>query len=327
MAARISTVSELFHRFHNCEMQLKQGKIAACLINFKEVIERSPAIPKTEKEKSELHSGIEIFLKNLSTHKKFQEIFGEMSFGDTDLETNLEFIKSMIAAQEEDIVERVRKEENTAEAQRLEIDREKQKQQAEMRNKIEQAICCLDEGNRPQAIEIVGESEEIREAVLSHYNDMGMQCRTDGLFDDAVQNYTKALVVAPEDEHLHYNMGRAHFEAGHPDKAEDFLAHAMKLNPGFGEGKLFYDYLLKNNHQKPGAVAGRNIVIGLMQKFSRLRLRPRWRDKKPTPGTEPMQDVSADLTHSRAGFFQKLLPYHRKTKPAAPPESSDPSPE
>jgi len=63
MATKISTITELFHRFHNCEMQLKQGKIAACLINFKEVIEKSPAIPKTEKEKSELHAGIATFLK------------------------------------------------------------------------------------------------------------------------------------------------------------------------------------------------------------------------------------------------------------------------
>ncbi len=275
MATKISTITELFHRFHNCEMQLKQGKIAACLINFKEVIEKSPAIPKTEKEKSELHAGIATFLKNLSAHKKFKEIFGEMSFGDTDLETNLEFIKSMIAAQEEDIVERVKKEEESSEAHRLEIDREKQKQQAEIFKKIEQAVRFIDEENLPQALEIIGESEDIREAVLLHYNDMGMQCRTVQEFDQAIENYNKALIVAPDDEHLHYNMGRAHFEAGASDKAENFLANAMKLNPEFKEGKIFYDHLLKINHPQAGPAKRQNIAFDFFQKIFHFRRRPK----------------------------------------------------
>lgn len=40
-------------------------------------------------------------------------------------------------------------------------------------------------------------------------------------------------------------MGRAHFEAGHPDKAEDCLARAMQLNPDFKAGETFYQHLLK----------------------------------------------------------------------------------
>jgi len=124
MASKISNITELFHRFHQCEMQLRQGKIAACLIGFKEVIEKTPSIPKSEKEKNELHQGVELFLRSLSAHKKFQEIFGAISFGDSDLDTNLEFIKSMITAQEEEIVDRIKKEDESAEAQRLEIDRE-----------------------------------------------------------------------------------------------------------------------------------------------------------------------------------------------------------
>jgi len=275
MASKISTITELFHRFHHCEMQLKQGKIAACLIAFKEVIEKISSVPKTEKEKGELHSGIELFLRNLSAHKKFQDIFGTVSFGDTDLETNLEFIKSMITAQEEDIVERVKKEEETAEAQRLDIDREKQKQQEEMRRKIEQAIGFIDQENLPQAWQTIGESEEIREAVALHYNDVGMQCRADKSFADAVKNYSKALIVSPEDENLHYNMGRAHCEAGDSDKAEEFLANAMKLNPEFKDGKKFYDYLLKVNHPNAGPFERKNKFKEFLKKIFRFRRKPK----------------------------------------------------
>lgn len=267
MASKINNITELFHRFHQCEMQLRQGKIAACLIAFKEIIERLPAIPKTEKEKNELHQGIELFLRNLSAHKKFQEIFGVVSFGDTDLETNLEFIKSMIIAQEEDIIERVKKDNEAAEAQRLEIDREKQQRQAQIRNKIEQSIGFVDQHNLPAAWEIMNESDEIREAVAAHYNDMGMQDRISKSFAEAIENYTKALIVSPDDENLHYNIGRAYFEANNPDKAENHLESAMKLNPVFKEGQVFYDYLLKVNHPQAGPMENKEKSEGFFKKI------------------------------------------------------------
>ncbi len=262
MAAKISNISELFRRFHACELHVKQGKIAACLISFKEIIDRMSAIPMTEKEKKELHEGIEGFLKNLSAHKKFKEIFGEFTFGDTDLATNLEFMKSMITAQEEEIVQKVQKDEEAAEAQRLEIDREKQAQQEKMRNKIEQAIVFIDQENLPPALDIIKESEEIRGGIVLHYNTLGMQSREIKNYTEAVKNYSKAITISSEDENLLYNIARVYFEEGKRDKAEEFLDKALKLNPEFKEAKVLYDYLLKidkaqsNNSSADGKKAG-----------------------------------------------------------------------
>lgn len=272
MASKITNITELFHRFHQCEMQLRQGKIAACLIGFKEVIERSSSIPKTAKEKREFNSSVELFLQNMSAHKKFQEIFGVMSFGDTDLETNLEFIKSMISAQEEEIVERVKKDDESAEIQRLEIDREAMIRQEEIRKQIEQAIAFLDAESQTEALEIIDQNEELREAVATHYNDSGRQHRINQSFSEAISDYSKALAVAPEDENLHYNIGRAHFEAGHTDKAENSLALAMRLNPDFPEGKIFYDYLLKINAPRETAAGSELRPDGFLKKlFNRFR--------------------------------------------------------
>jgi tetratricopeptide (TPR) repeat protein len=226
-------------------MNLKQGKIAACLIGFKEVIEKMPAIPKTDREKGELHQGIDLFLKMLSGHKKFRDIFGEVSFGDTDLETNLEFIKSMIVAQEQDIVERVQKDEEAAEGQRLEIARIESSKKEEIQQKIEEATKLIDEEKLSQAMEIINVSEDIRDGVILHYNTMGMKDREIKQFDEAISNYSKAISVSPEDENLHYNIARAYFEASKRDKAEEYLGKALKLNPEFKEGKVFYNYLLK----------------------------------------------------------------------------------
>jgi len=245
MAGKITNIGELFHRFHACELQVKQGKIASCLISFKDIIDRMPVIPINEKDKAELHDGIAAFLNKLAAHKKFKEIFGEFTFGDTDLDTNLEFIKSMIIAQEQEIVQKVESDEKAAEAQRLEIDREKQKKQEEINKKIGLAISFIDQDDLPPAKEILNESEEIQEAVALHYNDEGMQKREQKLFKEAVQSYHRALVATPEDENIHYNMARAYFEGGKRNKAEEYLGKAMKLNPDFNEGKAFYDYLLK----------------------------------------------------------------------------------
>ena len=235
MAAKISNIGELLRRFHACELYVKQSKIASCLISFKEIIDRMPAIAMTAKEKKELHEGIESFLKNLSAHKKFKEIFGEFTFGDTDLATNLEFIKSMIVAQEQEILQKIDKDEEAAEAQRLELDREKQAQQEEMRKKIEQAIVFIDQENLPSALEIINGSEEIREGIILHYNTLGMQNRETKNFTEAVKNYSKAVAVSSEDENLLYNIARVYFEEGKRDKAEEFLDKAMKLNPEFKE--------------------------------------------------------------------------------------------
>lgn len=267
MAAKISNISELFHRFHTCELYVKQGKIASCLISFKEIIGQMPAIAMTDKEKKELHEGIDGFLKNLSAHKKFREIFGEVAFGDTDLATNLEFIKSMIAAQEQEIVQKVEKDEEAAEAQRLEIDREKQRQQEEINQKIEEAIKLIDKGNLPQAIEVIRGSEEISAGIILHYNTIGMQNRETKNFAAAVNNYSKALSLSPNDENLHYNIARAYFEDGKHDEAEVFLDKALKINPEFSEGKTFYEYLLKiHRAQAKDGAAGKKSG-GLFKNF------------------------------------------------------------
>jgi len=245
MASGISNIAELLHKFHACEMNLKQGKIAACLIGFKDVIEKNPTIPKSDREKGELNQGIETFLKTLSEQKKFKDIFGEVHFGDTDLETNLDFIKSMIVAQEQDIVERIKKDEEAAEGKRLDIASIAPREKEEIHQKIEEAIKLIDEEKLSQAMEIVKGSEDIHDGVILHYNTIAMKDREIKQFDQAIKNYNKAISMSPEDENLHYNIARAYFEASMRDKAAEYLSKALKLNPEFKEGQVFYNYLLK----------------------------------------------------------------------------------
>ncbi|MEN6331920.1 MAG: tetratricopeptide repeat protein [Smithella sp.] len=245
MAKKISTVTELFHRFHTCELQVRQGKIAACLINFKDVIERMPAIAMTGKEKKELHEGIQTFLNNLEAHKKFKEIFGEFTFGDTDLNTNLEFIRSMIIAQEQEITQKVEKDEEAAEAQRLEMVKTEEKKKEEINSKIQEAIALIDEADMSQALQIIQDDEEIKNGIVHYYNMLGIRNREAKNYEEAIKNYSKALLISPEDENLFYNTARAYLEQSKLNKAEAFLENALKLNPEFKEAKELFEYLQK----------------------------------------------------------------------------------
>lgn len=180
----------------------------------------------------------------------------------------------MIAAQEEEIVEKVKKDEEAAEFQRLEIAREEQERLETLRNKVSQAVARINEGNLPAALEIIAESEEIANDVVAHFNEEGMRHREAKKFDDAVACYQKALEVAADDEHLHYNIARAYYEAEHLDKAEELLAKALQINPDFEEGKSFYTFLLKLRYpsgEESAAEAPPGLLSRILQKLKGLK--------------------------------------------------------
>jgi tetratricopeptide (TPR) repeat protein len=257
VASNITSATELFHRFHTCELHVKQGKIATCLLAFRQIIDSYNAVPLNEKEKKEFSEDVDKFLKKLSAQKKFQDLFGDFTFADADLKTNLEFMKSMIKAQEQEIVQRIEKDDEAAEAQRINMEKMDEKKKETLRQKINEAIRCIDENNLAQAMEIIGNIEEIKDAVINHFNDQGRQMREEKNYEEAVKCYSKALSISSDDENLHYNIGRAYYEQKRLDKAENHLDRALKINPDFKEGKLFYDYLLKLKEYQSAAGSGK----------------------------------------------------------------------
>jgi tetratricopeptide (TPR) repeat protein len=208
----------------NCTLSRGRSP-TSCLISFKQIIESLNAVPLTDKGKKEFNEGVEAFLKRLSEHKKFKEIFGEFSFADTDLKTNLEFMKSMITAQEQEIVQNVEKDEEAAEAKRIDAEKMEQKKKEELQHKIDEAIKLIDEGRLPEAMDIICGIEEIRDAVILHFNDRGMQLREAKDFAAAVKSYSAALSISSQDENLHYNLGRVFYEHSQLAKAQECLVN------------------------------------------------------------------------------------------------------
>ena len=268
MASNITSATELVHRFHTCELHVKQGKIATCLISFRQIIDSYNAVPLTDKEKKEFGEDVNVFLKKLSAHKKFQDLFGDFTFADDDLKTNMECMKGMIATQEQEIVRRIEKDEEAAEAQRISMEKMGQEKKEALLQKISEAIRLIDENKLAQAMEIIGNIEEIKDEVINHFNDRGRQLREEKNYEEAVKSYSKALSLSSDDENLHYNIGRAYYEQRRLDKAENHLDRALKINPAFKEGKLFYDYLLKLKEAQSEAGEGKKAGRFFQKLFS-----------------------------------------------------------
>lgn len=78
------------------------------------------------------------------------------------------------------------------------------------------------------------------------FNDFGINLRKSKMIPQAVEYYSKAIALSPEDEHLRYNLARAHFEDQNYAKVREELAKCLEINPDFAEAKKFIAYLDKN---------------------------------------------------------------------------------
>lgn len=77
------------------------------------------------------------------------------------------------------------------------------------------------------------------------FNLFGIQMRKTGLFGQAVAYYQRGIALNPEDENLHFNASRSHFEQQNMIGAYVSLAKALELKPGFLEALLLQKALLK----------------------------------------------------------------------------------
>ena len=77
------------------------------------------------------------------------------------------------------------------------------------------------------------------------FNAFGIDLRKNQFFDEAKQYYEKALSLQPDDDHLHFNLARVHYDLVDVGAAIEHLEQALSLNPQFKVARQFLDHCLK----------------------------------------------------------------------------------
>ena len=118
--------------------------------------------------------------------------------------------------------------------------------------------------NIEKAAEVLAQLDRFEEArltfiqVLKHnreahnpYKLLGLKLRRDGDLAGAVEAYFRALEMTPDDEQIHFNLGKAQHLLGQEAEARENISRALDLNPFFEEAKKLYTELFKKPFQAP----------------------------------------------------------------------------
>lgn len=96
-------------------------------------------------------------------------------------------------------------------------------------------ITYLERGENSKAEDILGRLVKLEGAFEEEhkhlFNDFGINLRKNGMYDQSIAYYSRALELTTHDENLYYNVARAYLEKKDPDSALDHLLKGLEVNP------------------------------------------------------------------------------------------------
>ncbi len=233
-AIKRSEIELISRKINECRKHLHLGKIYACLLEFKDLLEKSLTAPMLAADEKQIVQEINDFQQQLQNSKNFKDVFGPVTFHDDDRKTALAFIEQLIVVEEEEILSAQDSQKNGA-GQKTDPEN--------LEQLVQKIVLLIDRGDVEKARKIYDGNEELRSLIVKQYNRSGIGYRKEGQFDTAMAEFKKALVVEPEDECLHYNMARVHVEKGEWAAAEAMILTALKINPEFKAGQDLLEHI------------------------------------------------------------------------------------
>jgi len=89
----------------------------------------------------------------------------------------------------------------------------------------------------------VGNGEAILERQCGESNALAIRLRKENDPAAALEHYAKVRSVSPLDEHLLFNMARAHYQRGEAELCRELLGKSLALRPDFREARAFLRWL------------------------------------------------------------------------------------
>lgn len=114
----------------------------------------------------------------------------------------------------------------------------------------------LEQGKVEEAkgvFEKLSQIEALFETENKHvFNEFGIDLRKNGLYDQAIHNYKKAIEIDSEDGALYYNLARVFKEMKDYGQAVDYLEKSVSVDPDFQEGAKYLNYIKRLRDGKAG---------------------------------------------------------------------------
>ncbi len=234
-------VFDISKKLTESKNHLREGNLHACLLSFKDVLEKTLETDMLHSDEKDLSEEINIFQTQLSENKGFKDTFGPVTFQDSDPKTTLDFLTQLIIVEEGDILSTmVDSQKDGASSHVIENNAEKIKTQALAARRY------IDDGEYTKAGEIIDNSKDVGEFLLHSYNRRGMLHRKNKKYDEAIGEFKKAILIQPDDEGLHYNTARSQIEKGEWKLAEKSIKEALRINPDFKEGQNLLKHIQRN---------------------------------------------------------------------------------
>ncbi|WP_461209059.1 tetratricopeptide repeat protein [Desulfocurvus sp. DL9XJH121] len=92
---------------------------------------------------------------------------------------------------------------------------------------------------------LLNQDETFRQEQRQSFNRLGMGLRKQGLLGEALAYFQKALELHADDENLHFNLARVHFDRGDHVSALEHIRRCLDLNPDLDVAKKFLRYCEK----------------------------------------------------------------------------------
>ena len=159
-------------------------------------------------------------------------------------------------------------------------------------------ITYLERGENSKAEDILTRLVKLEGAFESEhkhlFNDFGINLRKNGMYDQSIAYYTRALELTTHDENLYYNVARAHLEKKDPAATLDYLLKGLELNLTQETLLKFLMWMVSKNLVPADK---RTAVAAVLQKAKNLSAQDSPADQaveNPTPdGTEGAHESKA----------------------------------